>query len=168
MVADLSVADDLSDLRVPPAHDHSELRYRAEPAGVIGQTKGGITWGLSPRCWERWTSRPTRQYQETSPTACSASTRCRSLNPSCSTAAWPRAADKHPVPLVAPAIPNALSAATGTHLRSSRCAWDKATRGRPHASRFAPERRDRATVAVPRPRSAASGSSLAHANPNCR
>ena len=47
MVAEVSVADDLSDLRIHRLTTVVDCGIALDPLGVIGQTESGITWGLS-------------------------------------------------------------------------------------------------------------------------
>ena len=119
MVADVSVADDLSDLRVHRLTTIVDCGIALNPLGVIGQTESGITWGLSAALLGKM------DFKADAPVQGNFSDyRVIRIDqmPELDTVlldsgAAPGGFGEHPVPLVAPAIANALFAATGTRLR---------------------------------------------------
>ena len=118
-VAEVSVARDLSDLRVDRIVCAVDCGFVLNPEGLIGQAESGITWGLSytlrgrvdfrqgravPRGFAdfevmRMGEMPAIEYH---------------LVPSTER---PGGFGEHPVPMVAPAVANAVFAATGIRVR---------------------------------------------------
>jgi isoquinoline 1-oxidoreductase beta subunit len=118
-VAHVSVARDLSNLRVEHMVCAIDCGYVLNPEGLLGQAESGIAWGLSytllgkvdfkqgravPRGFDdfeviRMDAMPTIDYVVVPSTE------------------RPGGFGEHPVPMVAPAIGNAVFAATGLRLR---------------------------------------------------
>ena len=119
MVAEISVADDFSDLRVHRLTTIVDCGIALNPLGVIGQTESGITWGLSAALLGKM------DFKADAPVQGNFSD-FRVLRigqmPELDTVlldsgAAPGGFGEHPVPLVAPALANALFAATGRRVR---------------------------------------------------
>jgi isoquinoline 1-oxidoreductase subunit beta len=120
MIADVSVADDLSDLRVHRLTTMVDCGIALNPLGVLGQTESGITWGLSAALLGKMNFTAGAAVQGNF--ADFQVLRIGSM-PELNTVildsgAAPGGFGEHPVPLVAPAIANALFAATGKRVRS--------------------------------------------------
>ena len=119
MVAEVSVAEDLSDLRVERLTTVVDCGIALNPLGVIGQTESGITWGLSAALLGKM------DFKADAPVQGNFSDyRVLRIDqmPELDTVlldsgAAPGGFGEHPVPLVAPAIANALFAATGRRVR---------------------------------------------------
>jgi len=119
MVAEVSVADDLSDLRVHRLTTVVDCGIALNPLGVIGQTESGITWGLSAALLGKMNFKADAPVQGNF-----SDYRVLRIDQMpeldivlLDSGAAPGGFGEHPVPLVAPAIANALFAATGTRLR---------------------------------------------------
>jgi isoquinoline 1-oxidoreductase beta subunit len=119
MVAEVSVAEDLSDLRVHRLTTVIDCGIALNPLGVIGQTESGITWGLSAALLGKMHFKADAAVQGNF-----ADFRVLRIDqmPELDTVlldsgAAPGGFGEHPVPLVAPAIANALFAATGQRVR---------------------------------------------------
>ena len=119
MVAEISVAADLSDLRVDRLITVVDCGIALNPLGVIGQTESGIAWGLSAALLGKMDFRADQAVQRTF-------SEFRVLRIGqmpqldivlLDSGEKPGGFGEHPVPLVAPAIANALFAATGKRLR---------------------------------------------------
>ena len=120
MVAEVSVAEDGSDLRVERVTTAVDAGVVLNPSGLLGQTESGIAWGLS------YTLLGKMNFKAGSPAQANFSTfqvlRFGQM-PSLDTlvlesSAPPGGYGEHPVPLVAPAVANALFAATGRRVRT--------------------------------------------------
>ncbi|MBI2682155.1 MAG: xanthine dehydrogenase family protein molybdopterin-binding subunit [Acidobacteriales bacterium] len=118
-VAEVSVARDLSDLRVHRIVCVIDCGFAINPAGIEGQVESGITWGLSATLHGKIDFRNggavQRNYQD-----------CRVMRmdemPVVETHILPSSErpagfGEHPVPHVAPAVANAVFAATGKRIR---------------------------------------------------
>jgi isoquinoline 1-oxidoreductase beta subunit len=120
MVAEVSVAADLSDLRVERIVTAVDCGIALNPLGVEGQTESGITWGLSATLLGKMDFKQGRAVQsgygdfEVLRIDRMPATETVILD----SAAPPRGYGEHPVPLVAPAVANAVFAATGRRVRS--------------------------------------------------
>ena len=118
-VAEVSVARDLTDLRVHRIVCVFDCGLAINPAGLEGQAESGITWGLSATLHGKIDFRRGRAVQGTY-----ADFRVMRMNemPSIETHILPSDArpggfGEHPVPPVAPAIANAVFAAVGKRVR---------------------------------------------------
>jgi isoquinoline 1-oxidoreductase subunit beta len=120
MVAEVSVAADHSDLRVERIVTAVDCGIALNPLGVEGQTESGITWGLSATLLGKMNFREGRAVQsgygdfEVLRIDRMPMTETVILD----SQAPPRGYGEHPVPLVAPAVANAVFAATGRRVRS--------------------------------------------------
>jgi len=118
-VAEVSVARDLSDLRVHRIVCAVDCGFVLNPEGLIGQAESGITWGLSyalrgkvdfkqgravPRGYADFEVLRMNEMPATDVHVVPSIER-------------PGGFGEHPVPMVAPAIANAVFAATGIRLR---------------------------------------------------
>jgi isoquinoline 1-oxidoreductase subunit beta len=119
-VAEVSVAHDLSDLRVQRIVCVLDCGLVINLAGLEGQVESGITWGLSAALHGKIDFRNGRVVQGTY-----ADFPVMRINemPSIETYVVPSNAPpsgfgEHPVPPVAPAVANAVFAATGQRVRS--------------------------------------------------
>jgi isoquinoline 1-oxidoreductase beta subunit len=119
MVAEVSVAADLSELRVERIVTAVDCGIALNPLGVLGQTESGITWGLSATLLGKVDFKEGRAVQssygdfEVLRIDRMPATDTLILD----SAAPPRGYGEHPVPLVAPAVANAVFAATGRRVR---------------------------------------------------
>jgi isoquinoline 1-oxidoreductase beta subunit len=118
-VAEVSVAQDLSDLRVHRIVCVVDCGLVINPAGLEGQVESGITWGLSAALHGKIDFRNGRVEQATY--ADFPVMRIHEM-PSIetyvvATDAPPSGFGEHPVPPVAPAVANAIFAATGRRMR---------------------------------------------------
>jgi isoquinoline 1-oxidoreductase beta subunit len=118
-VAEVSVARDLSDLRVHRILCVVDCGLAINPAGLEGQVESGITWGLSATLHGKIDFRDGRAQQGTY-----GDFRVVRMNemPAIETHIVPSHSSpagfgEHPVPPVAPAVANAVFAATGKRLR---------------------------------------------------
>ncbi len=118
-VAEVSVARDLSDLRVHRIVCVVDCGLAINPAGLEGQVESGITWGLSATLHGKIDFRDGRAQQGTY-----GDFRVVRMNeiPAIETHIVPSHSSpggfgEHPVPPVAPAVANAVFAATGKRLR---------------------------------------------------
>jgi isoquinoline 1-oxidoreductase beta subunit len=120
MVAEVSLARDLSDLRVDRVFTAVDCGIVLNPLGVLGQTESGIAWGLSATLLGKMDFREGRAVQagyggfEVLRIDRMPETETVILD----SPARPRGFGEHPVPLVAPAVANAVFAATGRRVRS--------------------------------------------------
>ena len=119
MVAEVSVADDLSDLRVHRLTTVVDCGIALNPLGVVGQTESGITWGLSAALLGKMNFKADAPVQGNfSDYPVLRIGQMPELDVVLlDNGAAPGGFGEHPVPLVAPAIANALFAATGTRVR---------------------------------------------------
>jgi len=119
MVADVSVADDLSDLRVHRLTTIVDCGIALNPLGVIGQTESGITWGLSAALLGKIDFKADAPVQKNfSDYHVMRIGQMPELDTVLlDSGAAPGGFGEHPVPLVAPAIANALFAASGIRVR---------------------------------------------------
>jgi isoquinoline 1-oxidoreductase beta subunit len=115
----VSVADDLSDLRVHRLTTVVDCGIALNPLGVIGQTESGITWGLSAALLGKMDFKGDAPVQRNF-----SDYRVLRIDqmPELDTAildsgAAPGGFGEHTVPLVAPALANALFMATGKRVR---------------------------------------------------
>jgi isoquinoline 1-oxidoreductase beta subunit len=120
MVAEVSTASDGSDLRVERITTAVDCGIALNPLGIEGQTESGIAWGLSATLYSRMDFRQGAPVQSTY-----GDFHVLRIDqmPALDTVivdsgARPGGYGEHPVPLVAPAVANALFAATGRRLRS--------------------------------------------------
>jgi len=118
-VAEVSVARDSSDIRVERIVCVVDCGLVINPAGLEGQVESGITWGLSATLHGKIDFRQGRVQQETY-----SDFRVMRMNemPAIEThivrsSAPPSGFGEHPVPPVAPAVANAVFAATGKRIR---------------------------------------------------
>ena len=120
MVAEVSTAADLSDLRVERIVTAVDCGLVLNPLGLEGQAESGITWGLSaallPAIEFRKGAAVAGSYAEYDVLRIDRMPRLElHLVPS---EAAPAGFGEHAVPPVAPAVANALFAATGKRLRT--------------------------------------------------
>ncbi len=120
MVAHVSVADDRSDLRVHRITTIVDCGIALNPLGVVGQTESGITWGLSATLLGKMDFKAGAAVQGNF-----ADFQVLRIGrmPELDTVLLdsgeaPGGFGEHPVPLVAPAVANALFAATGKRVRT--------------------------------------------------
>ena len=118
-VAEISAARDLSDIRVSRVCCVFDCGLPINPAGLNGQVESGITWGLSAALHGKIDFRNGRAQQGTY-----SDFRVVRMNemPMIETHIVPSSAPpsgfgEHPVPPVAPAVANAVFAATGERMR---------------------------------------------------
>lgn len=118
-VAEVSVTRDLSDIRVHRIVCVFDCGFPINPLGLEGQVESGITWGLSATVHGKIDFRNGGAQQGTY-----SDFRVMRMNemPSIETYIQPSNArpsgfGEHPVPPVAPAVANAIFAATGMRLR---------------------------------------------------
>jgi isoquinoline 1-oxidoreductase subunit beta len=118
-VAEVSVARDLTDLRVERITCVFDCGFPINPEGLEGQVESGITWGLSAALHGKIDFREGQAVQETY-----SDFGVMRMNemPAIETHILPSTAPpggfgEHPVPPVAPAVANALFAATGKRVR---------------------------------------------------
>jgi len=119
-VAEVSLADDLSDLVVERITCVIDCGLALNPLGVTGQAESGITWGLSCTLLGKVDFREGRAvqrgYQDFRVMAMDRMPRLDlHVIPSFER---PGGFGEHAVPMVAPAVANAVFAATGIRLRS--------------------------------------------------
>ena len=119
-VAEVSVARDFSDFRIHRICCAVDCGFVINPAGLEGQVESGITWGLSATLHGKIDFRGGRAQQGTYQDF-----RVMRMNemPNIETylvpsTERPEGFGEHPVPPVAPAVANALFAATGKRMRS--------------------------------------------------
>jgi isoquinoline 1-oxidoreductase beta subunit len=119
MVAEVSVAKNLADLRVERIVTAVDCGMPLNPLGIEGQTESGITWGLSATLFGKTDFRQGRAvqgtYGELEVLRIDRMPRIETLI--LDSSAPPRGYGEHPVPLVAPAVANAVFAATGRRVR---------------------------------------------------
>jgi isoquinoline 1-oxidoreductase beta subunit len=118
-VAEVSLADDLSDLRVERITCVIDCGIALNPLCVRGQAESGIVWGLSYTLHGKIDFKHgrvvQRRYQDFRALAMREMPRLDiHLVPS---DARPGGFGEHPVPMVAPAVTNAVFAATGVRVR---------------------------------------------------
>ena len=120
MVAEVSVAEDLSDLRVTRVFTVVDCGLVVNPLGIEGQTESAITWGLSAALHGKIDFVAGAAVQSTF-----ADFRVLRMNemPRLETTflesdAAPSGYGEHPVPVIAPAVANAVAAACGRRVRS--------------------------------------------------
>jgi isoquinoline 1-oxidoreductase beta subunit len=118
-VAEVSVARDFSDLRIHRVFCVFDCGLPINPAGLEGQVESGITWGLSATLHGKIDFRAGRAQQGTY-----SDFRVMRMNemPAIETHIVPSNSSpggfgEHSVPPVAPAVANAVFAATGRRLR---------------------------------------------------
>jgi len=118
-IAEVSVARDLSDLRVQRIYCVVDCGFVINPAGLEGQVESGITWGLSATLHGKIDFREGRAQQGSY-----SDFRVMRMNemPSIETHIVPSSDPpggfgEHPVPPAAPAVANAIFAATGKRVR---------------------------------------------------
>jgi isoquinoline 1-oxidoreductase beta subunit len=119
-VAEVSVARDFSDFRVHRICCAVDCGFVINPAGLEGQVESGITWGLSATLHGKIDFRGGRAQQGTYEDF-----RVMRMNDMPNIETYlvpstdrPEGFGEHPVPPVAPAVANALYAATGKRMRS--------------------------------------------------
>jgi isoquinoline 1-oxidoreductase beta subunit len=119
-MAEVSVAPDFSDFRIHRICCAVDCGFVINPAGLEGQVESGITWGLSATLHGKIDFRGGRAEQGTYKDF-----RVMRMNemPNIETylipsSERPEGFGEHPVPPVAPAVANALFAATGKRMRS--------------------------------------------------
>lgn len=120
MVAEVSVASDLSELRVDRIVTAVDCGIALNPLGVLAQTESGIAWGLSATLLGKMDFKNGAPVQRSF-----ADFRVLRIDrmPAVDTVfidsgAAPGGFGEHPVPLVAPAVANAVFAATGKRVRT--------------------------------------------------
>jgi isoquinoline 1-oxidoreductase beta subunit len=120
MVAEVSVARDFSDLRVHRVVTAVDCGLALNPLGITGQTDSGITWGLSATLFGKMDFRNGAPIQSSY-----RDFRVMTMDrmPAVETVILPSEAEpggfgEHPVPTVAPAVANAVFAATGRRIRN--------------------------------------------------
>jgi isoquinoline 1-oxidoreductase subunit beta len=120
MVAEVSVAPDLSDLRVDRIVTAVDCGIALNPLGVTAQTESGIAWGLSATLLGKMDFKNGAPVQRSF-----ADFQVLRIDrmPAIDTVlidsgAEPGGFGEHPVPLVAPAVANAVFAATGKRVRT--------------------------------------------------
>ena len=120
MVAHVSVAKDMADLRVHRVTTVIDCGLALNPLGLIGQAESGITWGLSATLLGKMNFKAGAAVQSNfSDFQVLRIGRMPELDTVIlDSGAAPGGFGEHPVPLVAPAIANAVFAATGTRIRS--------------------------------------------------
>ncbi len=120
MIAEVSVAKDLSDLRVDRIVTAVDCGIALNPLGLEGQTESGIAWGLSATLLGKMDFREGRPVQGTygDLEVLRIDRMPRTETVILESAARPRGYGEHPVPLVAPAVANAVFTATGKRVRS--------------------------------------------------
>jgi len=120
MVAEASLADDLSDLQVHRLTTIVDCGIALNPLGVIGQTESGITWGLSATLLGKMNFKAGAAVQSNfSDFEVLRIGRMPDLNTVIfDSGASPGGFGEHAVPLVAPAVANAVFAAVGKRVRS--------------------------------------------------
>lgn len=130
MVAEVSVAKDLSDLRVDRVVTAVDCGLALNPLGIEAQTESGITWGLSATLLGKMDFKGGRPVQGTYSDfeVLRIDKMPRIETVVLDSAARPRGYGEHPVPLVAPAVANAVFAATGKRIRSLPVTTDKLRR----------------------------------------
>ncbi|HTI39796.1 MAG TPA: molybdopterin cofactor-binding domain-containing protein [Vicinamibacterales bacterium] len=119
MIADVSIADDLTDLRVDHITTVIDCGLALNPLGVLGQAESAITWGLSATLLGKIDFKGGAAVQSNySDYHVMRIDRMPVLDTTIveSTSA-PGGFGEHAVPLVAPAVANAVFAATGRRLR---------------------------------------------------
>src|SRR6185312_4824869 len=118
-VAEVSVAKSLRDFRVEKIYCIVDCGFVINPAGLEGQVESGITWGLSASLHGKIDFRAGRAQQSTYQDF---KVMRMDEMPEIETFIVPGDVDpagfgEHPVPPVAPAVANALFAATGKRVR---------------------------------------------------
>ncbi|HKV98651.1 MAG TPA: molybdopterin cofactor-binding domain-containing protein [Vicinamibacterales bacterium] len=120
MVAEVSVAADGSDLRVERITASVDCGIALNPLGVEGQTESGIAWGLSATLLGKIDFKAGAAVQSTYQDF-----RVLRMNQMpaldiqiLDSQAMPGGYGEHPVPPVAPAVANAVFAATGKRIRA--------------------------------------------------
>ncbi|HSB55115.1 MAG TPA: molybdopterin cofactor-binding domain-containing protein, partial [Gemmatimonadales bacterium] len=119
MVAEVSVARDYSDLRVHRIVAAVDCGLALNPLGIAGQTESAVTWGLSAALAGKMNFRNgagvESSYRDFQVMTIDRMPVVEThILPS---DAEPRGYGEHPVPLVAPAVANAVFAATGRRVR---------------------------------------------------
>ncbi len=119
MVADVSIAEDGSNLRVHRLTTVVDCGIALNPLGVVGQTESGIAWGLSAALFGKMDFKADAPVQGNfSDYPVLRIDQMPELDiVLLDSRAAPGGFGEHPVPLVAPAIANAIFAATGKRLR---------------------------------------------------
>ena len=127
MVAEVSVAPDASDLRVERITTVVDCGIALNPLGVEGQTESGITWGLSATLLGKIDFKSGAAVQSTYQDF-----RVLRIDQMpvldiqiLDSQAKPGGYGEHPVPPVAPAVANAVFAATGKRIRTLPITSDK-------------------------------------------
>jgi isoquinoline 1-oxidoreductase beta subunit len=119
MVAEVSVAGDLSDLRVERIVTVVDCGIALNPLGVDGQTESGITWGLSAALHGRLVVRDggvtQSSYADYPVVRIGEMPRLETIL--LDSGGAPSGFGEHAVPPVAPAVANAVFAATGRRVR---------------------------------------------------
>jgi isoquinoline 1-oxidoreductase beta subunit len=119
MVAEVSVAKDLSDLHVDRIVTVVDCGIALNPLGVDGQTESGITWGLSAALHGRLVVRDggvtQSSYADLPVVRIGEMPRLETIL--LDSGAEPSGFGEHAVPPVAPAVANAVFAATGRRVR---------------------------------------------------
>jgi isoquinoline 1-oxidoreductase beta subunit len=120
MVAEVSLAKDATDLRVERITTVIDCGIALNPLGVIGQTESGIAWGLSATLAGRMEF---KNGAATKANFADYQVLRISQMPQLNTVILdsgdaPGGFGEHPVPMVAPAVANAVFSATGRRLRS--------------------------------------------------
>ena len=119
MVAEVSVADDFSDLRVDRITTVVDCGIALNPLGVSGQTESGIAWGLSATLLGKMdfaADRPVQgNYSDFEVLRIDQMPELDTVLLDSGEA--PAGFGEHAVPTVAPAVANALFAATGVRVR---------------------------------------------------
>ncbi len=120
MVAEVSAGDDPSDLRVVRITTVVDCGLALNPIGVTGQTESGIAWGLSATLLGRMNFKGGRAVQGSfAEFEVLRIGRMPALHTVIvDSGASPSGFGEHAVPLVAPAVANALFAATNRRVRS--------------------------------------------------
>jgi isoquinoline 1-oxidoreductase subunit beta len=135
MVAQVSVAADLSDLRVERVVAVLDCGRALNPLGIEGQTESGITWGLSATLLGKMDFRQGRatksNFGDFEVLRIDRMPRVEiHILPS---AEPPGGFGEHPVPTVAPAVANAVFQATGRRVRRLPITREELSRAAPPA-----------------------------------
>jgi isoquinoline 1-oxidoreductase beta subunit len=119
MIADVSVADDFTDVRVDRITTAIDCGLALNPLGVLGQAESAITWGLTATLLGKVDFKEGAAVQSNfSDYHVMRLDRMPVLDTFIvESAAMPGGFGEHAVPPVAPAVANAVFAATGRRLR---------------------------------------------------
>ena len=119
MIADVSIADDLTDLRVDRITTAIDCGLALNPLGVLGQAESAITWGLTATLLGKVDFKDGAAVQSNySDYHVMRINRMPVLDTFIvESSGMPGGFGEHAVPLVAPAVANAVFAATGRRLR---------------------------------------------------